>query len=354
MPLHLVRNDITRIACDAIVNPTNSMLLATGGTDAAVHRAAGPEMDAFCSVHAECAVGSAICTPGFRLPCRYVFHAVSPVWNGGDRHEAELLAGCYQACFALAEQYHCSSVAFPVIAAGTNGFPKALALQIAMREISAYLLQRDMTIYLLVYDREIFRIGKRIYTDIEEYIDDHYAEALSESFLTEAQKSASMPMAGSTLRPKNARRPRPPQSSIPSMPHPPFAEDAAALCKTDALEERLKHLDESFSQTLLRRIDERGMKDSECYKRANVDRKLFSKIRSDPHYRPSKPTVLAFAIALELSMEDTGDLLRKAGYALSHSNKSDVIIEYFIQTRNYDIFEINEALFYYDQVPLGG
>lgn len=349
MPLHLIRNDITRMSCDAIVNPTNAMLLATGGTDLAIHLAAGPEMDVLCSTSSGCAVGAAICTPGFRLPCNFVFHTVSPVWSDGEHNEEEQLASCYRACFALAEQYQCASVAFPVIAGGTNRFPKSLALRVAVREISDYLLAHEMTVYLVVYNREIFRIGKRIFTDIEEYIDDHYTDHRAAMFMDSMSYAGGSTVLSNEL-PAQARTPRPMMSVQMPMPEP----ETEALSATDALAERLRNMDESFSQSLLRRIDERGMKDSECYKRANVDRKLFSKIRTDPHYRPSKPTVLAFAIALQLSLEDTADLLRKAGYALSHSSKSDVIIEYFIQSRNYDIYAINEALFYFDQVPLGG
>ena len=361
MPLHIVRNDITLMQCDAIVNPTNTMLYATGGTDARIHEAAGPELDAACEALGSCAVGEAKCTPGYRLPVRYIFHTVGPMWVDGTHGEPEQLAACYRACLALAGEYHCASVAFPIISAGTFGFPKDLALEIANRELSRYLLQHDLEVYLVIYDREIFRIGQRLFSDIRSYLDGHYEESVQTNagyfqrppapMMSQSFKEAGAAPAAARPR-RKPRLAKPDAAPAPSMSIAPDAAFGAFICE-DSLEDRLAHLDESFSQMLLRLIDERGMKDSECYKRANIDRKLFSKIRNDLHYNPKKTTALAFAIALELSMDETRDLLQKAGYALSPASKFDVIIEYFIQSRNYNIFEINETLFYFDQALLG-
>ena len=230
-----------------------------------------------------------------------------------------------------ARKHHCQTVAFPLISSGVYGYPKEQALRTAMDAIGAFLLEHDMTVYLVIFDRSAYQISSRLFADIAAYIDDHYVDAHTD-FIRSRPCPASIPVEAQ-MAPSPAFSPasRPPRS----------------------LDDRLKHLDAGFSETLLTRIDRSGKKDSEIYKRANVDRKLFSKIRSNPDYRPSKPTALAFAIALELDLNETRDLIARAGYALSRSSKFDVIIEYFISQRNYNIYEINEALFAFDQSLLG-
>ena len=253
------------------------------------------------------------------------------MWHGGDHGEQEQLVSCYRTSLALARKHHCQTVAFPLISSGVYGYPKEQALRTAMDAIGAFLLEHDMTVYLVIFDRSAYQISSRLFADIAAYIDDHYVDAHTD-FIRSRPCPASIPVE-TQMAPSPAFSPasRPPRS----------------------LDDRLKHLDAGFSETLLTRIDRSGKKDSEIYKRANVDRKLFSKIRSNPDYRPSKPTALAFAIALELDLNETRDLIARAGYALSRSSKFDVIIEYFISQRNYNIYEINEALFAFDQSLLG-
>lgn len=331
MPLIIVRNDITTMRVDAIVNAANESLLGGGGVDGCIHRAAGPELLAECRRLGGCRTGEAKLTRGYRLPCKYIIHTVGPVWHGGDHGEQEQLVSCYRTSFALARKHHCQTVAFPLISSGVYGYPKEQALRTAMDAIGAFLLEHDMTVYLVIFDRSAYQISSRLFADIAAYIDDHYVDAHTD-FIRSRPCPASIPVE-TQMAPSPAFSPasRPPRS----------------------LDDRLKHLDAGFSETLLTRIDRSGKKDSEIYKRANVDRKLFSKIRSNPDYRPSKPTALAFAIALELDLTETRDLIARAGYALSRSSKFDVIIEYFISQRNYNIYEINEALFAFDQSLLG-
>lgn len=331
MPLIIVRNDITTMRVDAIVNAANESLLGGGGVDGCIHRAAGPELLAECRRLGGCRTGEAKLTRGYRLPCKYIIHTVGPVWHGGDHGEQEQLVSCYRTSLALARKHHCQTVAFPLISSGVYGYPKEQALRTAMDAIGAFLLEHDMTVYLVIFDRSAYQISSRLFADIAAYIDDHYVDAHTD-FIRSRPCPASIP-AETQMAPSPAFSPasRPPRS----------------------LDDRLKHLDAGFSETLLTRIDRSGKKDSEIYKRANVDRKLFSKIRSNPDYRPSKPTALAFAIALELDLTETRDLIARAGYALSRSSKFDVIIEYFISQRNYNIYEINEALFAFDQSLLG-
>lgn len=316
---------------DAIVNAANESLLGGGGVDGCIHRAAGPELLAECRRLGGCRTGEAKLTRGYRLPCKYIIHTVGPVWHGGDHGEQEQLVSCYRTSLALARKHHCQTVAFPLISSGVYGYPKEQALRTAMDAIGAFLLEHDMTVYLVIFDRSAYQISSRLFADIAAYIDDHYVDAHTD-FIRSRPCPASIPVE-TQMAPSPAFSPasRPPRS----------------------LDDRLKHLDAGFSETLLTRIDRSGKKDSEIYKRANVDRKLFSKIRSNPDYRPSKPTALAFAIALELDLNETRDLIARAGYALSRSSKFDVIIEYFISQRNYNIYEINEALFAFDQSLLG-
>lgn len=374
MPLQIIRTDITKWKCDAIVNAANNSLLGGGGVDGAIHRAAGPELLEECRWLGGCETGRAKITGGYKLPCKYVIHTVGPVWRGGLQGEKCLLQSCYQESLLLAKEYGCESIAFPLISAGAYGYPKAQAFRVAVDEITEFLAENDMLVYLVIYDKSAFQISSKLFADIQSYIDDRYVDVHTdireESRRYRAQRKAweceSVWLEEKAL-PQDRCQPQ--VSASPMMPHRTGAANVSeqqtpmhftGLFKsqsnlgTDAsLDELLDQVDESFSQMLLRKIDERGMKDSECYRKANVDRKLFSKIRNDIHYKPSKPTAIAFAIALELSPEETRDMLMKAGFALSHSNKFDIIIEYFINKGNYNVMEINEALFAFDQPLLG-
>lgn len=330
MPLVIVRNDITKMSVDAIVNAANSSLLGGGGVDGCIHRAAGKGLLEECKTLGGCETGSAKITGAYNLPCKYVIHAVGPRWLGGKRNEQELLESCYKVSLQLAKEHNCASVAFPLISSGIYGYPKDKALKVAVDVISAFLLENDMTVYIVIFDKAAYKISEKLFLDIAQYIDDNYAD----------------------MNTDHVREIRPINESADLAP---VSEEYVYLNAPaeDVLEDRIRKMDESFSQMLLRKIDEKGITDIECYKKANIDRKLFSKIRSDIHYRPSKPTAVAFAIALELSLSETEDMLKKAGFALSHSNKFDIIIEYFISKGNYNIFEINEVLFAFDQNLLG-
>lgn len=337
MPFQIVRNDITKMKVDAIVNAANNTLLGGGGVDGCIHRAAGPGLLAECRTLGGCATGDAKITGGYLLPCRYVIHTVGPVWRGGFFGEQRLLTSCYRTALNLAEAHGCESVAFPLISAGIYGYPKDKALEVAANTIRAYLEDHEMMVYLVLFDRDACRIGKRLFTDIRSYIDDRYVDVREDR--ERFRQSEVLPFFA------------PPTAAAPA---PTFAPPAPGRpAGSGSLLEALNAIDESFSQMLLRKIDEKGMTDVQCYKKANISRKLFSKIRSDMLYRPSKATALAFAIALELSLPETRELLMKAGFALSHSSKADIIVEYFIEHGQYDIFAINEALFAFDQALLG-
>lgn len=335
MPLYIVENDITTMHVDAIVNAANTSLLGGGGVDGCIHRAAGPQLLEECRSLHGCKTGEAKITKGYRLPCQYVIHTVGPVWHGGTHNEEELLRSCYNSSLKLAEENGCESIAFPLISAGVYGYPKKEAFRIAEETVKAYLQNHEMTVYIVIYNRSDFVFDEHRLEDIRDYID-MYSE---------------FPDAPSLLM----NIPDEELLSEPEYDEADFicVECAPPLIAGKSLKEALKDRDESFSEMLLRKIDEKGMSDVECYKKANISRKLFSKIRSDRMYKPSKPTAIAFAIALQLPLDETEELLRKAGFALSHSDYFDLIVEYFIVNGIYDISQINEALFEFDQNLLG-
>lgn len=327
MPLQIVRNDITKMNTEAIVNAANSSLKMGGGVCGAIFRAAGPkQLQEACDRIGHCAVGEAVHTNGFELKSKYIIHTVGPVWEGGGRNEEMLLRNCYRNSLKLAVELGCESIAFPLISTGIFGYPKEPALRVATEEIDAFLNAHDMDVYLVVLDKQSFGISQKLYESIEAFIDEQEAAVLEER-------------AG---RYQDRR-----EMEIPMSAPIEIVEQQLSL------EEFLEEVDESFSQRLFRFIDERGMTDAETYKKANLDKKLFSKIRNSPGYTPKKKTILAFAIALELDIDETEELLGTAGYRLSNSHKFDLIVRYFIEREQYNIFEINEALFAFDEALLG-
>jgi len=349
MPFQIVRNDITKMQVDAIVNTTNSTAEVGYGVDTAIHLEAGPELLEARKQLGFIPIGQAAVTPAFDLDADYVIHTVCPVWQGGTRGEELLLANCYSSALRVALENNCESIAFPLMSAGNHGFPKPAALQIAMNAISRFLMVHDMMIYLVVFNKDAFALSEKLFRSVESYIDENY---IYKQTLKEYGLSEKYAVRESELR-----------SNLPMQRRSRSAASMEELCCAPApiaggsamedLETLLKQTDAGFSETLLKLIDQSGKKDSEIYKKANIDRKLFSKIRTNPLYKPKKSTALAFAIALELNLEDTKMLLDRAGFALTHASKFDIIVEYFIKQSNYDIFELNEVLFAFDQPLLG-
>lgn len=334
MPLEIVRHDLTKMKVDAIVNAANTELKMGGGVCGAIFQAAGvSELKHACDEIGGCRVGEAVITDGFKLSAKYIIHTPGPIWKGGSHQEAELLKNSYDHSLKLATTYQCESIAFPFISTGIYGYPKEEALQIAVSTISRYLMHHDMLVYLVVFDKASFGLSQKLFTSINEYIDEHYVDEAEFTFNRQQDRFIVDQLQESELISDDLYEK---QSELDT-----------------SLIQLVEELDESFSERLVRLIDEREMTDVETYKRANIDRRLFSKIRNRTDYSPKKKTALAFAIALKLSEDETNDLLSAAGYTLSRSSKFDVIIEFFIQQGNYDIHEINEALFAFDQPLLG-
>jgi len=343
MPFEIVRNDITNMHVDAIVNTANPYPVIGFGVDSMIHEKAGLELLIARRKIGHIDAGCAAITSAFNLHAKYVIHTVGPVWENGSNGEEALLRNCYDNSLKLAVENECRSIAFPLISTGNYGFPKDKALQVAISAFSAFLLEHDMLIYLVVFDRTSFKLSEKLFQSVASYIDENYVEECRVTAYAIRQNNRSY-----------RRRPQEIEacescSTLDELQ--PLAPMQASKAMT--LEEMLNQTDVGFAETLLDLINKTGKKDSEIYCRANVSRQHFSKIRNNPDYRPTKPTAVAFAIALELDLEQTKDLIGRAGYALTNSSKFDVIIRFFIESGNYNMMDINTTLFEFDQTLLG-
>ena len=339
MPLQIIRQDITKMRVDAIVNTTNEEMVGYSGVDLAIHTIAGAELDAECRGLAPLGLGQAKLTGGYGLPCKYVIHTSGPVWRGGLVGESIILRSCYIESLKLAVKSGCNSVAFPLISAGVYGYPKDQVLKFAIQTITEFLFDHELTVYLCVFDKESYSFSQKLFSDIQEFINDEYVNEHDEDYYEKLEIKEESPhhVKQQKLSAPIAQAPSPYSSA-----------------ENKSLNEYMRSMDKPFAYKLFEWIDKRGMTDVECYKKANVDKKTFSKIKCNPKtYKPSKQTAVAFAIALELDLDQTQDILASAGMTLSRSFVFDKIIRYFIQNKVYDIFEINEALFEFDQVLLG-
>lgn len=332
MPFQIIHQDITKMKTDAIVNAANTRLLEGGGVCGAIFAASGrKELQAECDRKAPCPVGGAVITKGYNLESKYVIHAVGPIWQGGGQNEAKQLGAAYENALKLAKAHKCESIAFPLISSGIYGYPKEEALNIAVETIKTFLLENEMMVYLAVFDKHVVSLSEKLDKQLKHYIDTFFEEKRER--ICEMQECECMPM----------------MPEVETSVHSKLQKDASPA----SIDKVLEGMTESFSEYLLKLIDEKGTTDVEVYKRANMDRKLFSKIRSQKSYHPKKQMVISLAIALKLDQNETDRLLQKAGYSLSNCYRFDVIIRYFLEQGEYDIFKINEALFYYGETLLG-
>ena len=357
MPFEIIRNDITTMQVDAIVNAANPRPVIGYGLDAGIHQKAGEQLLIARKEVGDIAFGDAVITPAFNLDARYVIHAVSPIWQGGQKMETALLESCYTKSLQLALEHKCESIAFPLLSAGNHGFPKDIALQTAINAFSKFLMKHDMQIYLVVFNKSAFTLSEKLFHSVQSFIDETYIQKKSlEEYGIKNKKNVDDIELLQLREAMSRRRIAKPECDhqLHEIPSAKAVTTAPVLSAPRKLEDLMKEMDETFSESLIRLIDQKGMKDPDVYKRANIDRKLFSKIKNNPDYKPSKSTAIAFAVALELSLDETRDLIGRAGFAMTHSSKFDIIIEYFLREKNYNIFEINEVLFAFDQPLIGG
>ena len=389
MPFEIVRNDIVNMPVDAIVNTANPRPQIGYGVDAGIHQKAGPGLLEARKKIGNIRVGDAAITPAFDLTAKYVIHTVGPVWQDGRHNEEKLLRSCYERSLKLAKRYRCQSIAFPLISTGNYGFPKPLALQTAMNAIREFLRDNEMQVYLVVFSRDAFQLSEKLFQGVSSFIDENYIrEKTLQQYGREGEGDCLLDGQELIIRKQISRRqvedtacfdaaareamaaPPEPKGTedepcFNAMPCAPMAaQQGPQTAKPESrgfslrkakpsLAQLLAETDAGFSETLLKLIDRTGKKDSEIYTKANLSRQHFSKIRNNPDYKPTKTTAIALALALELDLEQTRDLIGRAGYALTNSSKFDVIIMYFIREKNYNLFDINAALFEFDQSLLG-
>lgn len=352
MPLHIIREDITKVKCDAIVNTTNSKMDGYSGVDYAIHTAGGPLLEEECNKMRPLGLGCAKITNAYNLPAKYVIHTSGPIWQGGFMGESIILKSCYIESLKLATKHGCESVAFPLISSGAYGYPKDQVLKFAIEVISEYLYENEMTVYLCVYDKTSYEFSNKLLNDIKDYLnaEESETEESKKDDLEEAEGFVPTIMLSECRSiPQRRYKMKSEPSELDRQNSSVYRPDG----RLKPLSSYLKDMDKPFIETLFDYIDAKGLTDVECYKRANVDRKTFNKLKNNPKQKPSKQTAVAFAIALKLNFEETQHLLSTAGMTLSRSSVFDKIIRYFIQSGNYNIHEINEALFEFDQVLLG-
>ena len=355
MPLKIIRQDITKISCDAIVNPTNKYMLPGGGVDAAIHQAAGPGLLKYCQRLGGVSVGEARITPAFDLPCEYVIHTAGPEWEDGLSGERVLLRSCYKEAMKLAVRFGCKSVAFPLIASGLYGYPKDKVLKEATEVLSEFLRHHEMDVYIVVYDKTAYSISKELYDDVQSFVDNFYVETHSDTLdISREEDIYASYQSRQIVCDMICAMEEPVKQSLEER-----GIEASVCCdsmpfQSAKLDKMLRDMDKGFAETLFDYIDKKRLTDVEAYKRANVSRKTFSKIKCDKNYKPSKITAISFAIGLHLDLEETKHLLSTAGMALSRADKFDVIIEYFIISGKYNtIHDVNEVLYQFDQSLLG-
>lgn len=334
MPFIIVRDDLTKMRVDAVVNTTNIKLQpGDGGVSAAIFKAAGMDsLRAACEAIGGCALGSAVVTPGFGLSAGHIIHTPSMVWQGGHHGEEFILRSCYRSCLKAAAQASFESLAFPLIGAGAHGYPRELALSAATKEINSFLLayDGDMTVYLAVFDHRAFSLSRKLTDEVHEYIDDHYVDARPDRRYLHHEAELSRTMeAMKDMAPYSIMNLEDEAVSYSQMAPPPLSETLP---------------EPSFAQAMIHYIDSHNMTDPDVYKRANITKQNYCKIKMEKSH-PKKPTVLALCVAMRLDLQNTVELMALAGYAFSPAIRADLIVRYFISTDVHDVMEINSVLF---------
>ena len=353
MPFKIIRNDITKVSADVIVNTANPNPICVSGTDLAIYEAAGKEqLLAERACIGKIARGDIAVTGAYNLKAKYIIHTVGPVWTDGKHHEFEVLENCYRKSLQKAMELECERIAFPLISTGVYGFPKDKALQIAVSVFSQFLTENEIEIILVVFDNKSFQLSERIVGDIDAYIDANYVkESHRKEYPVRSRSSARMRELSEEVF-YEVMLQREAEDSYTLEADKKFAE-TGMMSAAIPLEEQLVNIGVSFHDKLFELIDKAHLDNKDVWKRANLDRKHFSKIQCDQNYHPKKKTVMALCIALQLDLEQSKDLLARADWAFSPSSKVDLIVQKAIIDKQYDIMQLNVTLFKYTNEILG-
>ena len=353
MPLKIIRNDITKVSADAIVNTANPKPIYASGTDQAIYEAAGADqLLTERKKIGDIGRGEVAVTPAFNLSARYILHTVGPAWQDGKHHEFEILHDCYANSLQKAAELRCESIAFPLIATGVYGFPKDRALQIAISAISDFLLKCEMLVYLVVFDEKSFQLSGQVIGKVQSFIDANYVASRREAEYRGnrvRRRMESEEFDAEELEEYEARCMR---TEEPDEAPEPMAL-SGSICSNISLDDQFAHMGGTFQEKLFEIIEYRGFTNVEVYTRANLDRKHFSKIQCNVNYHPSKKTAMALCIALKLDLEESKDLLARAEWAFSPNRKLDLIVMNAIVNHEYNINQVNAILFEYGQECLG-
>ncbi len=341
MPFQIIRNDITKVKADAIVNTANPEPTCAGGTDAAIYEAAGKRellrerKKIGCILPGEVAV-----TPAYKLPAKYIIHTVGPMWDGGDKGELETLRSCYEKSLMKAKELKCKSLAFPLISTGVYGFPKDKALQIAMATMEAFLMENSMKVILVVFDKKAFELSGNVVENIREYVDSNYVEtARKREYRGGYNRLNNRPVNQIDLMDMEE------DCLLETMSFREAAEPP--IQESVKIEDLISSSDKTFQEKLFEIIDERGLTGPEVYKNY-ISKQVFSKIQADKDYHPNKYTAIALCLSLHLNVEETQDLIGRAGWRLSPSNVADLVVKGCILNKEYNVVNINCILFDYD------
>lgn len=354
MSFRIIRNDITKMNVEAIVNTANGQIDVGAGCDLSVYRAAGfDQLLEYRKQHiGQIEEGQSFLTPGFDLAAKYIIHTVSPFYWDGKHGEEEKLRNCYRNSLRIAKENDITEIAFPLISTGSFGYPKEEGMRIAIDEIHSFLLTNNMNITLVVFDDKATRLGEHLFSDLEKYISHNYViEKAEEDYGNQDSGFIELNECVCAKPPK--RKPIAPRHEVSKV----SSMKDQSRCIPEAIEdwdfegehvskinERINHRSDTFSQYLMFLIQEKGMENTEVYKRSIIDKKIFSKIKNNKDYHPQKMTALCLCIGATLNLDESKDLLARAGYALSPCDMTDIIFTYFIENKIYDMIELDIQL----------
>ena len=346
MPFKIIRDDITKVKADAIVNPANPEPVIGGGVESAIYEAAGKEklLEARKEL-GRLQPGKVGVTEAFNLAAKYIVHVSGLYWKGGNSFEARCLKECYEKALKAALDKGCKSIAFPLLGTGTYGFPKDIGLDVAVSTFTEFLEEYEMDITLVVFGNDAVNVSGKLVDEVRSFVDDKYVKEALETEYKEDRNIERYAL-------PNERFHLLLKEETYDVLDNACTKDTSSAKQPGSLEAALKNIyKESFEKHLQQLINKKGLRNSEVYAAANISKQYFSKLLKG-QVKPSKDKMLALAVGLRLNMDETADFLRIGGYALSPISQTDTVVEYFIRKQEYNVLKINIVLFDYGLEPL--